>query len=377
MRVTTGMAVGTLRTNLNRSYERIVRFQNELSSGTRINKLSDDPAGVERSLALRSELRNIEQFQNNIDDGVGWLELSEATLNELGTLFVKVRGLAVQGATSTYNGTQRRALADEVDQVLEHAVGLSEARYRGRYIFSGTQAEMPYRPQRNGEGQVAAVARLGDTSGSIEREVNDGFRIQINVPGSEVFENPRHIRLPLDRLGARLEVDDRARFDQILDKGSQLEAGVDRHRDIDIDAVNASLDGKQDPPLSIELRDALMQTREAFEDQQTNPFGVLIELRDALRENKVEDVRGTLGKLASVGERISSVRGLIGARVNRMEITQNVLDRVAVEMTSILSEDEDVDLSSTIVNLRQEQDVFQAALASGTSIIPQSLMDFI
>tara|TARA_Y100000994_G_scaffold180192_1_gene149133 strand:+ start:557 stop:739 length:183 start_codon:yes stop_codon:yes gene_type:complete len=60
-----------------------------------------------------------------------------------------------------------------------------------------------------------------------------------------------------------------------------------------------------------------------------------------------------------------------------METTQNMLDRVSVEMSSILSTDEGVDLTSTIVNLRQEQDVFQAALASGSSVIPQSLMDFI
>ena len=46
-------------------------------------------------------------------------------------------------------------------------------------------------------------------------------------------------------------------------------------------------------------------------------------------------------------------------------------------MTGILSEDEDVDLTSTIVNLQQEQDVFQAALASGNTVIPQSLMDFL
>ena len=80
---------------------------------------------------------------------------------------------------------------------------------------------------------------------------------------------------------------------------------------------------------------------------------------------------------ADMRERVSSVRGLIGARVNRMEITRNVLDRISVEMTTILSADEDVDLTSTIVNLQQEQDVFQAALASGNVLIPQSLMDFI
>ena len=104
---------------------------------------------------------------------------------------------------------------------------------------------------------------------------------------------------------------------------------------------------------------------------------MLIDLRDALGENNVGGVRESLSSLADMREKISSVRGEIGARVNRMELTRNVLDRVTTEMTTILSEDEDVDLTSTIVNLQQEQDVFQAALASGNTVIPQSLMDFI
>ena len=73
MRVTTNMAVNTLVQNLDRSFSRIVGFQQQLSSGTRLNTLSDDPAATERSLALRSELRNIEQLQKNIVDGSGWL----------------------------------------------------------------------------------------------------------------------------------------------------------------------------------------------------------------------------------------------------------------------------------------------------------------
>ena len=129
--------------------------------------------------------------------------------------------------------------------------------------------------------------------------------------------------------------------------------------------------------MSAELRGVLEEQRDDYASREVNPFGVLIELRDALRNNEPESVRGTLAKLASMRERISSVRGLVGARVNRMEITRNVLDRSTVEMTSILSNDEDIDLSATIVNLQQEQDVFQAALASGNVVVPQSLMDFI
>ncbi len=300
MRVTTQMAVNNLVGNLNRSFGRMVRFQQELSSGSRLNNLSDDPAAVERSMSLRSELRNIEQFQKNIDDGTGWLELSEVSLSELETLFVEARGLAVQGASDTYNSQQRRSLADQIDQFLEHVVSLSESRYRGRYIFAGTQTgDPPYGATRDQEGVILSLDPTGDATGNIEREVADGIVMQVNVPGDSVYEG------------------------------------------------------------------------------SLNAFDVLIDLRDALGENNVGGVRESLSSLADMREKISSVRGEIGARVNRMELTRNVLDRVTTEMTTIMSEDEDVDLTSTIVNLQQEQDVFQAALASGNTVIPQSLMDFI
>ena len=300
MRVTTNMAVGTLVNNLDRSYERIARFQTELSSGTRLNKISDDPAAVERSLALRGELRQIEQFQKNNDDGKGWLEITEATLNELETLFTEMRGLAVQGANSTYNANQRNALADQVNQSLEQVLSLSEARYRGRYIFSGTQTDVPpFISSRDGNEDILSLSVNGDISGRIDREVAEAITMQINVSGGDVFGGPN---------GA---------------------------------------------------------------------FGTLIKLRDSLRDNTPNAVRLVLADLIHMRETVSSARGLVGARVNRMEATNNILDRISVEMTSILSEDEDVDLASTIVNLRQEEDVFQAALASGNMIIPQSLMDFI
>lgn len=370
MRVTTQMAVGTLVSNLDRSYERIVRFQNELSSGTRLNNLSDDPAAIERSLALRSELRNIEQFQKNIDDGVGWLELSEGTLNELETLFVEVRGLAVQGATSTYNASQRNAIADQVDQFLEHAISLSEARYRGRYIFSGTQtSEVPYVPRRDQNGNILEVQARGNADGAIEREVADGIIMQVNIPGREIFEDPEQIVIHMGKLPDRLEDEgDATALRNLFGEDGQMTLS-------ELRGVLAT--PAEDLGLSAELRGVLEKQRDNYASRVVNPFGVLIELRDSLRDNEPESVRGTLSKLAAMRERISSVRGLVGARVNRMEITRNVLDRSTVEMTSILSSDEDIDLSATIVNLQQEQDVFQAALASGNVVIPQSLMDFI
>ena len=176
---------------------------------------------------------------------------------------------------------------------------MSEVRFRGRFVFGGTQtSETPYVVARQ-DGRIVSLTPRGDSSGSIEREVSDGIVMQVNVPGREIFEG------------------------------------------------------------------------------SLNSFDVLIDLRDALLTNDVGKVRSSLTGVADMREKISTVRGTVGARVNRMELTRNILDRVTIEMSAVLSADEDVDLTSTIVNLQQGQDVFQAALASGNAVIPQSLMDFL
>jgi flagellar hook-associated protein 3 FlgL len=369
MRVTTNMAVGTLVTNLDRSYERMTRLQEQTSSGSRLNSLSDDPAAVERSLALRSELRDIEQYQKNIDDGSGWLQLTESSLNELESLFVEARGLAVQGATSTYNASQRNAIADQVDQFVEHALSLSEARYRGRYIFSGTRTSTPpYRAVRDDNGNILAIEASGDSTGTIEREITAGTVMQVNVPGPALFESPERITISLGTLADGMAAADAERL--------QVLFGDDRS--MTLEELKGILSGPEpDPPLSEELRQSLTDLRDAYQPRDSNPFGVLIDLRQALRDNDAEAVRSTLSQLDAVRENISALRGVIGARVNRMETTRNVLDRVSTEVSGILSDEEDVDLTSAIVNLQTEQDVFQAALASGGVVVPQSLMDFI
>ncbi|MEE3235478.1 MAG: flagellar hook-associated protein FlgL [Candidatus Latescibacterota bacterium] len=378
MRITAKMAVNTLVNNLDRSYGRMTQYQTQLSSGSRINRLSDDPAAVERTLALRSELRNIEQFGRNISDGKGWLEVSEAALDEMETLFVEATGLAVQGSSSTYNASQRITIADQIDQFIELALSLSETQIRGQHIFSGTQTnQTPYSARRDETGRIVEIVANGNAGGSIERQIGEGVVVQVNVPGSDVFGSASSLAgAKISTLLSGLEAADA----QALTAAFADETGqdVDDQDIIGLDIMNSVLtNDTTDSPLSAAVITQLEEGIQEVEKSQANPFSALLDLRDALRDDDIVGVRDTFSKLSTVRENISSTRGLIGARVNRMQTTQHVLDRVAVEMTSVLTEDEGVDLSATIVNLTQEQDVFQAALASGGTIIPQSLMDFI
>lgn len=71
------------------------------------------------------------------------------------------------------------------------------------------------------------------------------------------------------------------------------------------------------------------------------------------------------------------IRADIGARSNRLELSSNRLDSDTTNFTRLLSENEDVDMAETIINLQNEENVYRASLAGGAKIIQPSLVDFL
>ncbi len=71
------------------------------------------------------------------------------------------------------------------------------------------------------------------------------------------------------------------------------------------------------------------------------------------------------------------VRSDIGARINRLELTENRLQNDTVNFTKLMSENEDVDMAETIMNLKNEENVYRASLSGGAKIIQPSLVDFL
>jgi flagellin len=95
---------------LNKSYER-------LSSGFRINRASDDVAGLQISEVLRSQIRGTAQANSNVQDGINLLNTAEGALGTITDSLQRVRELVVQGANDTLSQTQRSAINKEIFQV--------------------------------------------------------------------------------------------------------------------------------------------------------------------------------------------------------------------------------------------------------------------
>ena len=120
---------------------RLAQSVERISSGIRINKGSDDAAGLAISEALRSDIRALRQAVRNANDGVSLINVTEGALNEQSGILIRLRELASQAATGTVGSTERAtiqlefsALRDEVDRIA------ATTEFNGQKLVDGSLA---------------------------------------------------------------------------------------------------------------------------------------------------------------------------------------------------------------------------------------------
>ena len=105
-----------------------------LSSGSRINKASDDAVGLAISENFKSQLRGIKQANRNAQDGISMIQISEGGLTQISNNLVRLRELAIQAASDTNSDRERNLLNTEYQQMLSEI-----DRIAGSTEFNGTQ----------------------------------------------------------------------------------------------------------------------------------------------------------------------------------------------------------------------------------------------
>ena len=123
-----------LGTNFNRVGQSIVR----VSFGTRINKASDDIAGLAISEALRSDIRALRQGARNLNDGVSLLNVVEGGLNEQAGAVIRIKELATQGSSGTIGDFERRTLQLEVSSLVAEIDRIAATtKFNGKGLLDG------------------------------------------------------------------------------------------------------------------------------------------------------------------------------------------------------------------------------------------------
>jgi flagellar hook-associated protein 3 FlgL len=188
-RITTGMTQRSVLTDLNSLSNQLARTQSKAASGKQITRASDDPFGTGRAMALRSSLSANQTYQSSVQDAQGWQEATEAALGSMTQYINRAHDLLVQGSTDSTDGVDRKAIASEIDEIINGLKETANADHGGRYVLSGTATSTP--PYKVGADDTyqGNDAGLDPTQPGVLREIGPGVTMSINTVGREVLGN--------------------------------------------------------------------------------------------------------------------------------------------------------------------------------------------
>lgn len=139
LRINTNTASLNAQRNLSGSKLGLDKSLERLSSGYRINRAGDDAAGLAISENLKAQIRGLKQASRNAQDGVSLVQVAEGALNEISSLLIRLRELAVQAASDTIGPVERQFLNVEYDQLVSEIDRIADGtEFNGTQLLSGT-----------------------------------------------------------------------------------------------------------------------------------------------------------------------------------------------------------------------------------------------
>src|SRR5208283_2795 len=160
----------------------------EISSGQKLNSLSDNPAAAATLVNLKMESSSDTQYLQNISSMTGSLNVADSTLSSVVEALTSAQTLGVEGGSGTVNAQNQQAIAMQVQGIQQQIMGLANTSYNGQYLFSGTKTTTP--PYVEDSTAASGVTYNGnENSNSVE--ISEGQAMPTSLPGSQLFSNAK------------------------------------------------------------------------------------------------------------------------------------------------------------------------------------------
>jgi flagellar hook-associated protein 3 FlgL len=170
----------TVKRNIEHQTEIVHDRQNQIGSGKRINKPSDDPLGAMRTQQMYGSVNRLDQYERNHSFSKVWLSETESSITQAQDIVMRMKELAVYIGSDQHNAQTRDNVSGEVQQMRDHMLALANTTVGGRHIFSGHETD---RPAFLTDGTYA-----GD-DGKIYINLDNDVHLNMNFNGDDVFQS--------------------------------------------------------------------------------------------------------------------------------------------------------------------------------------------
>ncbi|MFC4403530.1 flagellar hook-associated protein FlgL [Gracilibacillus xinjiangensis] len=189
MRVTQSMLTNNMLRNISNSYQNLGTYMEQLSTGKKINRPSDDPVVAMKGMNYRTVVNQNEQYERNIGEVHNWLDNTDSALDKNQKVLERLKELAVQAANGTYEEGERGNIAAEVKQLREQLLDVANTKVNNKYIFSGTattgdNGNPPFQIDKD----TLEVTFHGNNN-QVKLEVSAGSQLPVNTKANEFYNN--------------------------------------------------------------------------------------------------------------------------------------------------------------------------------------------
>jgi flagellar hook-associated protein 3 FlgL len=163
------------------------QLTNEISSGSRVNSLSDDPVAAGENVMLSSQMSLDDSFSQTENSTVGMLQVTDSTLGSVVSQLTQALSLATEANNGTLNASDLKSIATQLSGIRDEVLSLANTTYLGSYVFSGSQGSTtPFSLDTSVTPNT--VSYQGDNAISYVTTPN-GQKIQVNMPGNQIFSD--------------------------------------------------------------------------------------------------------------------------------------------------------------------------------------------
>ena len=377
MRINTNLNAMKAIKNSNKNVSSSGNSMKKLISGLSINKAADDAAGLAISEKMRSQIRGLNQAEQNTQDGILMLQTAEGTIEEVGNIVQRMRELSVQCANESNSGEDREKIVIELNELHEEIDRISNStQFNEKDLLNG-QTVIRIEKQYT----ITKGATMNDQISKIQ--VQRGFDFSdldlgglgfvSHKQGEISFEPGKNInyKVSVDNMvnqkvqpGATITIND--------SNGKYIKFAVKQEIDLNIATqvkmINVALKEKEIKGKEIKLQiGANTDSSQTLKVKIDNMSTESLEISKADISNmKKEGSKGTeaatkmIDNLDDALERVNVSRGNLGAMQNRLQTASSNLNTMNENLTSIESRIRDVDVAKEIINLSKINLITQA-----------------
>ncbi len=396
--INTNIASLNAQRNLNESQSALNTSLERLSTGLRINSAKDDAAGLAIAERFTSQIRGLNQAIRNANDGISFAQTAEGALGTVGDALQRIRELSVQAANDSNSASDREALNDEVQQLVEEVGRIANStQFNGQKVLDGSLSDLFFQVGAN-QGQNIAVSGVDTRSnqlGSTETTSTLAFS-QADIEAGIAFSGTQAITV--DPSGDNVAVSvDLSGVTSLEDAVRQINttiqdtAASDTTGAVSAAGLSASLRVDNDGNTAIVLNgayDALF-TVDAGGQASIDGAAAASVFTAATTETQVNltdidvSTRNSASQtIAAIDGALSQVNGLraeLGSVQVRFESTIDNLSISAENLSASRSRIQDADFAAETANLTKGQILQQAgtAILAQANSLPQNVLSLL